>query len=183
MTNTFNADALIAAQKSAATEAQALAATAFSGFEKLVNLNMGVARAALTQTSPDLVSAFGAQNPTDALAAQTSLVKPLAEQAIAYGRSVYEIATDVGTELTKVAEAKAAETQKQMDAAVEAMAKNAPAGSESLVTAYKTALSSGQKAMEMAKSSAQKAVEMADKQASQLVDNAMNSVKTTTRKK
>jgi len=180
---TFNLDTLLAAQKAAALEAQNLATTAFAGFEKLVALNMGLARAALTQTTPDLVSTLGAKNPTDALAAQTSLVKPLAEQAIAYSRSVYAIATDVSAELGKVADAKAAETQKQLDAAVDALSKNAPAGSESLVTAYKTALSASQNAIAMAKSSALKAVEMADKQATQLADTAMSVVKTTPRKK
>lgn len=183
MNTTFNVDTLMAAQKTAATEAQALASTAFAGFEKLVALNMDVARSALTQTAPDLASALSAKNPADALAAQTSLVKPLAEQAVAYGRSVYAIATDLGAELGKAADAKAAEAQKQIDAAVEAMAKNAPAGSEPLVTAYKTALSASQNAIALAKSSAMKAAEMADKQTSQLVENTLGAVKTTSRKK
>lgn len=183
MNTTFNVDTLLAAQKSAAAEAQALASTAFAGFEKLVALNMGVARTALTQTAPDLSAALAAKNPADALAAQTSLVKPLAEQAIAYSRSAYAIASDVGAELTKAADAKAAEAQKQIEAAVEAMAKSAPAGSEPLVAAYKTALSASQNAIAVAKSSAQKAVEMADKQTTQLVDNALGTVKTASRRK
>jgi phasin family protein len=183
MTTTFNVDALLSAQKAAATEAQVLASTAFAGFEKLVALNLGVARSALTQTTPDLVSALGAKNPTDALAAQASLVKPLAEQAIAYGRSVYAIATDVGSELSKAAEAQVAAGQKQLDAAVDVLSKNAPAGSEPLVSAYKTAVSAGQNAIAVAKSSALKAVEMADKQTHQLVENALSAVKTPSRKK
>lgn len=183
MNTTFNVYTLLAAQKSAAAEAQALASTAFAGFEKLVALNMDVARAAIHQTAPDLTAALAAKNPADALAAQSALVKPLAEQAIAYGRSAYAIATDVGAELTKVADVKAAEAQKQLDAAVDALAKNAPAGSEPLVTAYKTAVSASQNAIAVAKSSALKAVEMADKQTTQLVDNALGAVKTTSRKK
>jgi phasin family protein len=180
---TFTVDTLLAAQQNAASEAQSLASTAFAGFEKLVNLNLNVARSALTQTSPDLASAFSAKNPADALAAQTALVKPLAEQAVAYGRSVYAIATDVGAEFSKAAEAQAAAGQKQLDAAVEALTKNAPAGSETLVAAYKTALSASQNAMAAAKSSASKAVEMADKQTNQLVDNALSAVKAAPRKK
>lgn len=183
MNTTFNVDTVLAANKAAATEAQALATTAFAGFEKLVTLNLSVARSALTQTTPDLMAAFAAKTPADAMAAQTSMVKPMAEQAIAYGRSVYAIASDVGAELSKAAEAQAAASQKQIDAAVDALAKNAPAGSEPIVTAYKTALSSSQSAIAMAKSSAMKAVEMADKQASQLVENALGAVKTTSRKK
>lgn len=183
MTTTFNVDTLVAAQKAAATEAQALATKAFAGFEKLVTLNLDVARSALTQTTPDVMASMSAKTPADALAAQTSLVKPLAEQAIAYGRSVYAIAADVGAELSKAAEAQLAAGQKQVDAAVEAISKNAPAGSEQIITAYKTAVSSSQNAIAMAKSSATKAVEMADKQASQLVENVLGAVKTTSSKK
>ena len=183
MQTTFNIDALTAAHKTAASDAQALAASSFEGFEKLVALNMSVARTALTQTSPDLLSAFSAKSPSDALAAQASMVKPLAEQAVAYGRSVYTIAADVNAQLTKVAEAQAATGQKQIDATLDAMLQNAPAGSEPMVTAFKTAVTTGQNAIQTAKSSAKKAAEMADQQARQLIDNTMGMVKTTSRRK
>lgn len=183
MQTTFNVDTLMAANKTAASEAQALAASTFAGFEKLVALNVTMARSALTQTSPDLLSAFSAKNPSDALAAQASMVKPLAEQAVAYSRSVYAIATDVSAELSKVAEAQVVSGQKQMGATLEALLKNAPAGSEPMVTAFKTAVTSSQNAIDMAKSSAMKAVEMADHQTRQLMENAMSVVKTTSRRK
>lgn len=183
MNTTFNVDTLLVAHKNATTEAQAIATTAFAGFEKLVALNLNLARSALTQTSPDLLSAFSAKNPSDALAAQASLVKPMAEQAVAYSRSVYAIAADVGAELSKAAETQAAEGQKQWEATLEALMKNAPAGTESMVAAYKTAMTTSQNAIAVAKSSAMKAVEMADKQARQLTDNAMSVVKTSSRRK
>jgi hypothetical protein len=52
-----------------------------------------------------------------------------------------------------------------------------------MVTAFKTAVTSSQNAIDMAKSSAMKAVEMADHQTRQLMENAMNVVKTTSRRK
>jgi Zn-dependent protease with chaperone function len=117
------------------------------------------------------------------LAAQASMAKPLAEQAVAYSRSVYAIAADVNATLTKIVEAQAASGQKQMEATIEALLKNAPAGSEPMVAAYKTALTTSQNAIAMAKSSAMKAVEMADKQTKQLTDNALSVVKTHSRLK
>jgi phasin family protein len=180
---TFNTEQLVAANKAAVADMQALTATALAGFEKLVDLNMAATKSALFDTSADFAAAFSAQSPTDALAAQASLVKPLAEKSIAYSRALYSIAQETGAELSKSSEAKMAESQKALAAAVATMAKNAPAGTESLVAMFTTAVSSGQNAIEAAKSSAKKAVEMAEKQTNSMVDSALSSVKTTSRKK
>jgi phasin family protein len=180
---TLNVEQILAANKTAVAEAQALAATAFAGFEKLVALNIAATKSALFDTSADFTSAFSAKNPTDAMAAQASLVKPLAEKSIAYGRSVYAIASETGAELGAAAEAKLAEAQKTATAALENMAKNAPAGTESVVAVVKSAVAASQNALESAKASAKKAVEMAEKQANAVTDNALNAVKTNSRKK
>lgn len=180
---TLNVEQILAANKTAMAEAQTVAATALAGFEKLVALNLAATKSALFDTSADIMSAFTAQNPTDALAAQASLVKPLAEKSVAYGRSVYAIATETSAELAQVAEAKAAESQKAMTSALDEMAKNAPAGSETVVAALKSAVTAGQQAIDSAKSTAKKAVEMAEKQAASVADTALNAVKTPSRKK
>jgi phasin family protein len=180
---TLNVEQILAANKSAVAEAQALAASAFAGFEKLVELNMAATKSALFDTSADFTSAFSAKNPTDALAAQASLVKPMAEKAIAYGRSVYAIATGTAAELSVAAEGKLAEAQKTFAVALDDMAKNAPAGTESVVAAVKSAVVAGQNAVETAKASAKKAVEAAEKQVNAVADNALSAVKTNSRKK
>lgn len=180
---TLNVEQILAANKAAMTEAQTVAATALAGFEKLVALNLAATKSAMFDTSADLMSAFSAQSPTDALAAQASLVKPLAEKTVAYGRSVYAIATETSAELTKAAEAKAAESQKVMTSALEQMAKNAPAGSESVVAVIKSAVTASQQALDTAKSTAKKAVEMAEKQAASVTETALNAVKAPSRKK
>jgi hypothetical protein len=129
------------------------------------------------------MAAFSTQNPTDALAAQASLVKPLAEKSLAYSRSVYAIASETSAELNKIAEGKMAESQKAMSEAVATMAKNAPAGSETVVAMFTSAVNAGQNAIETAKSSAKKAMEMAEKQTTSAVETALSSVKTPSRKK
>ena len=45
--STINVEQILAANKSAVAEAQTLAATTLAGFEKLVELNMAAAKAAL----------------------------------------------------------------------------------------------------------------------------------------
>ena len=180
---TLNVEQILSANKAAVAEAQALAASAFAGFEKLVALNLAATKSALFDTSADFSSAFSAKNPTDALAAQASLVKPLAEKTIAYGRSVYAIASETSAELTAASEAKFAEAQKAATAALENLAKNAPAGTESVVAVVKSAVAASQNALETAKASAKKAVEAAEKQVNAATDNALSAVKTNSRKK
>lgn len=180
---TMNVDQILAANKTAAAEAQALAASAFAGFEKLVALNLATAKSAMFDTTGDFTFAFSAKNPTDALAAQASLVKPLAEKSIAYSRSVYAIVAETTAELTAASEGKLAEAQKTLATALETMAKNAPAGTESMVAVVKSAVAATQNAMDSAKVSVQKAVEMAEKQANSATESALNSVKTNSRKK
>ena len=182
MTATLTVEQILAANKTAAAEAQAMAATAFAGFEKLVALNVAATKSALFDTA-DLSAVFSAKNPTDALAAQASLVKPLAEKTLAYGRSVYAIASETSAELSAAAEGKLAEAQKTLTGALDNMAKNAPAGTESLVAVVKSAVTASQNAMDSAKASAKQAVATAEKQAAALADNALNAVKTTSRKK
>jgi phasin family protein len=180
---TLNVEQIVAANKAAVAETQALAASAFAGFEKLVALNLAATKSALFDTTGDFASSFSAKSPADALAAQASLVKPLAEQAIAYGRSVYAIAAGTSAELSVAAEGKLAEAQKAFAVALDDMAKNAPAGTESVVAVVKSAVTAGQNAVESAKASAKKAVELAEKQANSATEAALSAVKTTSRKK
>jgi len=175
---TVNVEQIVAANKTAVADAQEIGTIALAGFEKLVALNMAAAKSALFDTSADFMAAFSTQNPTDALAAQASLVKPLA-----YSRSVYAIASETSAELNKIAEGKMAESQKAMSEAVATMAKNAPAGSETVVAMFTSAVNAGQNAIETAKSSAKKAMEMAEKQTTSAVETALSSVKTPSRKK
>ena len=180
---TLNVEQILAANKTAVADAQALAASAFAGFEKLVALNLATTKSALFDTSADFTSAFSAKNPADPLAAQASLVKPLAEKTIAYGREVYAIATGTVAELSIAAEGKLAEAQKTLATSLEEMAKNAPAGTESMLAVVKSAVAASQNAMDSAKASAKKAVEAAEKQVAAVTDNALSAVKTTSRKK
>jgi phasin family protein len=141
---TVNVEQILAANKATVAEVQALAATSLSGFEKLVELNMAAIKSAMLDTSADFLSAFSAQSPSDALAAQASLAKPLAEKSIAYSRAVYAIAQDASAELTKAVEAKLATSQEALAEVIESMVKSAPAGSESVVAMFTAAVVNGQ---------------------------------------
>jgi len=159
---TINAQAIADAGKNAAADFSAAATTAFAGFEKLAELNLSTAKSVLNGTLNSLQAAAAAKTPEEVLAAQTNFVKPLTEKVTAYSRSVYEIASETGTELSKSSKEKIAEAQKSFNASLESLTKNAPAGSEAFVAAFKNAAATGQQVLDSAQAAAKQAVAQAE---------------------
>ena len=86
---------------------------AFEGVEKLVELNVGAAKAALNESATQTQAALSVKDAQELLALQASLFQPLAEKAAAYSRHLYEIASGTSAEFSKAFEGQAADAQKQ----------------------------------------------------------------------
>jgi phasin family protein len=153
----MTADQLIAAQKSNIEVLFGLTNKAFEGVEKLVELNLQVARAAIGEAAENTKAALSAKDAQEFLALQAGLLQPAAEKAAAYSRHLYDIAAATSAEVNKVAEATAAEAQSKYLSVVDGAMKNAPAGSESAVALMKTAVAAANNAFE----GVQKAVKQA----------------------
>lgn len=149
----------IASAKTAMADLNTMAVTALAGFEKLVELNMSTAKAAMADTAEQMQAGFAVKAPQD----MAALAQPMADKAAAYGRAVAGIVTETGTALSKAAEGKFADVQAQAVATIEAAMKNAPAGSESAVAAFKNAMTTSQTAMETMQAQAKQAVATATK--------------------
>lgn len=137
-------------------------ATLFSGFEKLVDLNMKVVKATLDEVVQTSQQAVGVKDPQEAAAFATSLVQPGAEKAMAYSKHVYDIVTGVQSELAKLAETHIAEGQQQVAEAVEQFSRNAPTGSESAVALLKSSLATANGAYDSLTKAAKQAAEVAE---------------------
>jgi phasin family protein len=148
-------------QVSALNAIAATQATLFAGFEKLVDLNMKVAKATLEEVTHVSQQAAGVKDPQDAAAFASTLVQPGAEKAMAYSKHVYDIVSGVQGELAKLAEAQIAEGQQQVAEAVEQFSKNAPTGSESTVALLKSSLATANGAYESLSKAAKQAAEAA----------------------
>ncbi len=144
---------------------------AFEGVEKLVELNVGAAKAALNDSANQAQAALSVKDAQELLALQASLFQPLAEKAAAYSRHLYEIASGTGAEFSKAFEGQAADAQKQFVQLIDNAAQNAPAGSETAVAVMKSAVAAANNAFE----SVQKAV----KQATDLAESNFNAVAST----
>jgi phasin family protein len=139
-----------------------LTGKAFEGVEKLVELNMQVAKAALSESAENAKAMLAVKDAQELMALQASLLQPSAEKAAAYSRHVYDIASTTSAEFTKTAEAQLTELQKSFVSAVDGALKNAPAGTENAVTLVKSAITAANNAYESVNKAAKQAAEIAE---------------------
>jgi phasin family protein len=170
----ITADQITASNKANLETLKGLSTKSFASVEKLVELNLAATKALITETFGHAQAVLSAKDLQQVIALQTSLVSPVAEKSVAYGRHVYGIAVEAGAEFTKAFEGKAAEAQKAFNQAVETAAKNAPVGTESAVAVVKSALASSQSAIESAQSAAKQALATAESNIAAVTEKALS---------
>jgi len=158
----LTAEQLLAAHKANVETLFGLTNKAFESVEKLVELNMQVAKSTLNEAAETTHAALSVKDVQELLALQASLLQPSAEKAAAYSRHVYDIISGATSELTKSAEATLADQQKKMMALVDTAAKNAPAGTENAVALVKTAVAAANNAFESVHKASKQAAEVAE---------------------
>jgi phasin family protein len=183
MTTTFTPDQFIAAQKATLETLFGLTHKAFEGVEKLVELNMQVAKTTLAEAAETTSAAMSVKDVQELMNLQASLLQPAAEKAASYSRHVYEIVAGANAEATKVAEAQMADSQKKVLALVDTAVKNAPAGSESAVAMMKSAVSAANNAFESVQKAAKQATEVAEANFTTLTNSAVKATQTSTKSK
>jgi phasin family protein len=139
-----------------------LANTAFASAERLAALNLNTARNLLEDTVSSAKALMGAKDIQELMNIQASLAQPTVEKAVAYSRSIYEIASATQEELTKVFEAQFAEANKTMTSALDKAVKNAPAGSDVAVAAVKSAIAAANSAYDSMTKAAKQVAEIAE---------------------
>jgi hypothetical protein len=90
-------------------------------------------------------------------------VTPSAEQALAYSRTVYDIASQTSSEVQRLIDAQISDANKKLVDALDEFARNAPAGSEGIVAMMKSSLTAANSAYETANKAARQVVEMAER--------------------
>ena len=153
---------MLAAHKANVETLFGLTNKAFEGIEKLVELNLQVAKAAMSETAASTKAALSVKDVQEFMALQAGLLQPAAEKAAAYSRHLYDIATATGAELTKAAEATTADAQKKFMGLVDSAVKNAPAGTENAVALVKSAVAAANNAFESVQKAAKQAADVAE---------------------
>jgi len=158
----LTAEQVIAAQKANIQTLFGLTGKAFEGVEKLVELNLQVAKAALGEANDATAAALSVKDAQELLSLQASFLQPAAEKAAAYTRHVYDIAAATNTEVVKAAEAQVADAQKKFLGLVDSASKNAPAGTENAVALVRSAVAAANNAFESVQKAAKQAADVAE---------------------
>ena len=174
----MTAEQILSAHKSNVEVLFGLTNKAFEGVEKLVELNLQVAKAAMGEAAETTKAALSVKDAQELMALQAGLLQPAAEKAAAYGRYVYEIAASTGAEVSRVAEATSAEAQAKFMAIVDTAVKNAPAGSESAVALVKSAIAAANNAFESVQKATKQGAEVAEANFNAMSSTADRAMKT-----
>jgi phasin family protein len=158
----LTAEQVIAAHKANIETLFGLTNKAFEGVEKLIELNLQVAKTALGEAAETTKAAMSVKDAQELLALNASLLQPAAEKAAAYSRHLYDIAAATNAEVAKVAEETVADTQKKFNALVDTAMKNAPAGSENAVALMKSAMAAANNAYESVQKATKQATDVAE---------------------
>ena len=174
----LTAEQIAAAHKANLETLFGLTNKAFESVEKLIDLNVNAAKAALTDAAQTTQAAMNVKDAQELLALQASLFQPLAEKTAAYSRHLYDITSGAAAEFSKVLEAQAVEAQQKVTAVVDNMSKNAPAGSEAGVAMMKNAVSAANSAFESVQKAVKQASDVAEANFNAMTNTAINATKT-----
>lgn len=183
MTTTFTADQFVAAQKASLETLFGLTHKAFEGVEKLVELNLQVAKTTLAEVAETSQAALSVKDAQELMSLQASLLQPAAEKAASYSRHIYDILASTQAEVSKAAESTLADGQKKVLSLVDTAVKNAPAGSESAVALVKSAVAAANNAYESVQKAAKQATEVAEANFTAMTNTAVKATQTATKGK
>ena len=151
------------------------AGIAAAGAEKLMDVQMKIAKAIFADTVKNAKTVVAAKDIQELTEIQTSSVQPSAEKAAAYGRSLYSVVAETQAELGKFFEVRFADANKNLTSALDKAVKSAPAGSDVAVAAVKSALAAANQAYD--------AFSKASKQVAEATEATMTAAGTATKKK
>jgi phasin family protein len=147
--------------KSSIETALSVANITLQGTERLVGLQLKTAKEVLDEGIRSAQALSGAKNVQEFLALQSNSAQPSLEKALAYSRTVYELASETQSQISRVIEDRMAKASDEFVAAVDKAVKTAPAGSESALAAFKSAVVAANTAYETMSKVARDATDVA----------------------
>jgi phasin family protein len=166
------------ANKSNVETLLAVANAQFAAFEKLANISAGAVKSAFEDSINNTRALLSAKDVQEFVSLQNAFAQPAMEKAIAYSKSVYEVATEANAELTKVAERRVSEWNEGFVGLLDKVSKNAPAGSDVAVAAIKSMLAASNSAYDNLTKVARQATEMAEANVSAATETVKGLAKT-----
>ena len=168
-------------QKATVETSLKLANTVFASTERLAALNLNTARSLLEQTVQNFKTLLGAKDVQSFVTLQAAQAQPALDNALAYSRGIYEIATQTKEEIAKLVEGQIADTNAKVTGLVNKALKNAPAGSETAVATLRTAIDAANSAYDSMNKVAKQVVEIAEANVSAASDATLKAAANVTK--
>jgi phasin family protein len=132
-----------AARTSLTTQLSALTAltsNALESMEKVMDLNLSVAKASLQDSAVTTRELLFAKDPQEFVSLAVAQAQPTVVKAVAYSRHLAGIAAAGKTEFSRAVEEQMAEAKRKVSALVDEACKGAPVGSENAIAIMKSAI-------------------------------------------
>ena len=108
--------------------------------ERVIALQLEFAKSSLDQATKTARAVAGVKDVQELLVLRTRTAESAVEKLLGYSRSLYEVASEAQSELSKLAEERMSSFQKAVTETVDQAAKAAPAGGDVAVAAFKSSL-------------------------------------------
>ena len=156
-----------------------IAAVSLDKAERFSKLNLQAARVVLEQTVHNGSAVRGIKDAQGMEALRVKLSELGVQNAIAYSKGVYQIASETQTDFSELAEQAWSSYAEDVTAWAEKAAKNAPAGSDVALTAFKSSIAATTAAFDQFSKSSKQMVSIADASARAAAANAASVAKVT----
>ncbi len=164
-------------------QAMRLAQVALDNTERLVKLQLDAAKATLEDNAKNTKALSEVRDFQDFVNLRTKLTESSVEKAMGYSRSVYEVASEVHAEVSKLVEDGLAAYTKNIANLVEKAAKNAPAGSDAAVSALKSTVAATTAAIDTLTKASKQVASFADASVKAATQATTTAAKATTARK
>ena len=164
----------ISAAKKANLETLAqLSRKTFDGVEKLMELNLQVAKTLMQENVEHIQDSSKAKDIKDYFAMQASFIQPLTEKAISYSRHFYNIANETQTELTEVSKSDMQNRAENIQKMMADMTVNIPGSSDAMVNLIKQAVANANATFESTQKAVKQAIDMSNHQTQAATESAL----------
>jgi phasin family protein len=150
-----------------------LSRKAFDGVEKLMELNLQVAKTLMQENVDHLQDSSKAKDAKEYFSKQASFVQPMTEKAIAYSRHFYNIANETQANISEVAKEDMQKRSSEMQKMMTNVSSQTPGGSDAMVNMIKQAVANANTAFEATQKAVKQAVDMSTHQAQSATESAL----------
>ena len=148
--------------KAGVAQATKLAALAIENTEKLAQVNVLGAKAALAQSVEGAQSIIAAKDPQEFFALRAKFAETGADAMMNYTKSLYDLATEAQAQYAALAEEAWSSYTKNVGAWVEKAGQAAPPGSDVAVNAFKSTFAASTAAIDQFNKATKQVVSLAD---------------------